>query len=191
MTIELTGDWDKGLAFDVHTLSSTYLGVDGAGYAHWDTQRTEMGELLYRLKYHQDTNTIPRIIELLDKIKGIEKFDYIVPIPSTNKVRKIQPVIVIAKALGDKYGVDVLYDLIIKSGRNKELKNEYDPDERIRLLRETMNISDKDSVKGKQILLLDDLYRSGSTLRVATELIYGAGAERVCVLTMTKTRSNR
>lgn len=30
MAIELKGNWNKGLAFDVHTVSSNYLGVDPA-----------------------------------------------------------------------------------------------------------------------------------------------------------------
>ena len=43
-----------------------------------------------------------------------------------------------------------------------------------------------------KILLVDDLYRSGTTLRVATDLLKTTGkAEKVSVLTMTKTRSNR
>jgi len=32
MTIELQGNWAKGMAFDVHTLSSTYLGADEFGH---------------------------------------------------------------------------------------------------------------------------------------------------------------
>lgn len=45
---------------------------------------------------------------------------------------------------------------------------------------------------GKNVLLVDDLYRSGSTLFVATDILYQqAKATGVFVLTMTKTRSNR
>jgi competence protein ComFC len=47
MTIELNGNWDKGLAFDVHSLSSTYLGPNEFGHDQWDTTRTEMGALVH------------------------------------------------------------------------------------------------------------------------------------------------
>ena len=50
LTIKVDGNWDKGLAFDVHTLSSTYLGPDEYGHDLWDTTRTEMGQLIYSLK---------------------------------------------------------------------------------------------------------------------------------------------
>ena len=50
MTIEIEGNWAKGLAFDVHTLSSTYLGPNEFGHDQWENTRSEMGELLYKLE---------------------------------------------------------------------------------------------------------------------------------------------
>ena len=73
-----------------------------------------------------------------------------------------------------------------------ELKNIESPEERRKALQETMRLTEKHDFSGKKILLLDDLFRSGITLEVATNILYNdAKAERVCVLTMTKTRSNR
>ena len=51
MSIELLGNWKKGFAYDVHTLDSVYMGADEFGHDHWKTTRSEMGELVYRLKY--------------------------------------------------------------------------------------------------------------------------------------------
>lgn len=192
MTIELKGNWKKGLAFDVHTLSSTYLGTDDRGHDRWDSQRSEMGELVYRLKYHGDKKAIAKIVALLEKIKGIETMDYIVPVPASNRARGIQPVPAIAEALGAKYSIPVLRDLISKSPGGSQLKNVVDPDERATILRQHMTFTGAHDVKGKRILLLDDLYRSGATLTVATDLLYKKGkVAHVSVLTMTKTRSNR
>ena len=42
MVYQLTGNWNKGLAFDLHTLTSTYLGDDEYGHPHFDNQRSEM-----------------------------------------------------------------------------------------------------------------------------------------------------
>ncbi len=52
MSIELRGNWKRGFACDVHTLDSIYLGVNEFGYDQWENVRSEMGELLYQLKYH-------------------------------------------------------------------------------------------------------------------------------------------
>lgn len=46
----LEGNWHRGLAFDLHTLASRYLGDDAFGRSHFDTERSEMGELVYQLK---------------------------------------------------------------------------------------------------------------------------------------------
>ena len=79
-----------------------------------------------------------------------------------------------------------------KMPSDTEIKNVNNPEERKKTLRETMRLTEKHDFSGKKILLLDDLFRSGITLEVATNILYNdAKAERVCVLTMTKTRSNR
>jgi hypothetical protein len=50
----LAGPWNEGYALDVHTRGSTFLGYDQYGHARFDTMRSPVGELLYRLKYQRD-----------------------------------------------------------------------------------------------------------------------------------------
>lgn len=192
MTIELTGNWKKGFAFDVHTLDSTYLGVDEHGHDRWESTRSEMGQLVYNLKYRHDRAAVEKIVDLLDKIKGIETMDYIVPVPPTNPGRRLQPVTEIARELGRRTGVEVLEGLLLKRPGGPELKNVEDNTERADLLRKSLFLSKDSDVSGKNVLLVDDLYRSGATLSVATELLLEQGkVQAVYVLTMTKTRSRR
>ena len=192
MTIEVKGNWKKGLAFDVHTLSSTYLGPNEFGHDQFDNIRSEMGELVYKLKYQNDRSTLASIVALLDKIKGIDQFDYIIPIPPTDQGRAFQPVTEIALAIGKHHDIEVLTDVLKKKGGGPQLKNVNDPEKRKELLRDSLHIDKGESVAGCNILLVDDLYRSGATLSVATNLLYEeAKANKVCVLTMTKTRSIR
>lgn len=188
----LKGNWKKGVAYDLHTLRSEYLGDDERGHPQFNTTRSDMGELVYRLKYNGDQKALPKIVRLLDAVKGIEKADIIVPVPSSDKSRKVQPVVAIADALGGRRGVTVVHDLLIKTGGGPQLKNVGDPDERMAILREHMTINKPERAKGQKILLVDDLYRSGATLAIATDILYEVGKARsVKVLTMTRTRSNR
>jgi predicted amidophosphoribosyltransferase len=189
MAFDLEGPWNKGKAFALHTLSSTYLGVDEFGHGRWENTRSDMGELVYRLKYQQDRSALPQIVELLDKIGGLETFDLFVPIPPTDKGRKFQPVGEITEALGHRRGVNVRTDILQKKPGGEQLKNVDDPVERERLLRESIYVENGGAVAGKRVLLIDDLYRSGATLAVATQALQKAGASYVGVLTMTKTRS--
>ena len=188
MAINLEGNWKSGKAFDLHTKASTYLGVDEFGHDQFDNVRSEMGELVYQLKYKQ---ALSKIVDLLDGIAGIEGFDFIVPIPATNKKRPFQPVELIALALGERRHVSVASDALTNEGA-EELKGVTDPVARNELLTEAIKLHKPQRFDGRKILLVDDLYRSGSTLRVATALLYAeAHAGQVSVLTMTKTRSNR
>jgi len=149
-----------------------------------------MGELVYQLKYRGDKTVIPKIVELLDSIGGIEKFDYLIPIPATKK-RAVQPVEVIAEALGQRRGVPVLPNYLRNDG-DEELKGITDPVARNELLEKSIKIQGSEDISGKKVLLVDDLFRSGATLTIATSLLYKeAKAEAVSVLTMTRTRSNR
>lgn len=191
MPIELKGNWKKGVAFDVHTLDSIYLGVDEYGHDRWDTTRTEMGQLLYELKYRGDRSAVKKIVDLLNIFKGLETMDCIVPIPATNPHRGIQPVLEIAKELGKRIGVPALEGLLTKKQGGPELKNVDHPDERRKVLKQKLVLAQNKAVTGKNVLLVDDLYRSGATLTAATEILYDAGAKNVYVLTMTKTRSRR
>lgn len=190
MVLTLEGNWKSGKAYDLHTVSSTHLGIDEFGHDRFDNKRSEMGELVYKLKYQADPKVVEKIVALLDGIGGIEKFDFLIPIPPTKKNRPVQPVALIATALGKRRKVPVL-DCLKNSG-NEELKGVSDPLVRVELLKEALSLTSEKQLQGKKVLLVDDLYRSGSTLRIATDLLYGAGkAAQVSVLTMTKTRSNR
>lgn len=192
MNFRLVGNWKKGLACDLHTLDSTYLGEDDYGKKHWDTKRSEMGQLVYDLKYCNNKSAIAKIIDLIhQKIKGFEKIDIIVPIPSTKMDRLFQPVEEIAKALGAYHKIEVINALTKEAG-GTELKNVDDPEVRKELLEKSMKLAGKYDFFGKKVLLLDDLFRSGATLMAATKILYEqANAETVYVLTMTKTRSKQ
>jgi predicted amidophosphoribosyltransferase len=191
MGYKLEGNWKQGIAFDIHTVSSTYLGQDEFGHNIYDTTRSEMGELVYQLKYKHDESVVEEIVNLLLNIKGFDKMNCIVAVPPSNLERTHQPVFSIAIALGAKLNIPVYLDCLVKKS-NQELKNIIDSTQRYNLLKQSIQISKKYQLSNQNVLLVDDLYRSGSTLRVATELLYNnCNVKNVYVLTMTKTRSNR
>ena len=47
--MRIPGRWREGYVLDYHTLDSTYLGDDEYGHPMFDTKRSDVGELLYRL----------------------------------------------------------------------------------------------------------------------------------------------
>jgi predicted amidophosphoribosyltransferase len=71
----------------------------------------------------------------------------------------------------------------------KQLKDAFDYHERITLLENVHNVTST-VVRGKSVLLVDDLYRSGATLNAVTEALHTKGkASAVFAFAPTRTRS--
>lgn len=192
--MRIPGSWKEGYVLDYHTVSSQFLGHDQFGHPQFETKRSEIGELLYKLKYKLDQSAIESIVETAAhfarafiKARNLS-LDFIIPAPPSRE-RDFQPVFEITKQLGAALGIPLINDCINKIKDTPELKDVYDYEERTKLLEGAYSIA-PDSIKGKNILLFDDLYRSGATLNAITSILYSTGkAANVYVLALTRTRS--
>ena len=63
--MEIKGNWDKGFVLDFHVLSSTPIGENIYGHMEFDTVRTELGELVYQLKYRGRYENVDKILDLI------------------------------------------------------------------------------------------------------------------------------
>lgn len=191
--IKLSNNWFEGFALDLHTLSSEFSGYDEFGHEFFDTKRSAIGELLYRLKYKSDKSSLKEILDVTVnflnnkwKISGI--LDGILPVPPSIS-RTFQPVIEIARGISSKLQVPLYEGFLIKVKETPELKNVSDYQKRLELLTDTFATKNL-SLEGKNVLLLDDLYRSGATFNAITRVLYEKGmVNKVYVLALTKTRS--
>ena len=188
--MRIPGRWREEFALDHHTLSSTFLGDDEFGHPMFETTRSEIGDLLYRLKYRTDESVVHDIIdaavELLSAWRpGIE---VVVPVPAS-RTRSVQPVLVLGSAMAKRLGIPFASECVSKSHEVPELKNVHDFDERTRLLAGAHTV-DRTHVQGRRVLLFDDLYRSGATMNAVAGALYDQGGVLdVFALTVTKTRS--
>jgi len=116
------------------------------------------------------------------------RFDALVPVPPSNKARKRQPVIAVAKALSDVLGVPVCEGCVTKTKSTAQLKDVFDFAKRTEILTGAFTV-DVAKTTGKRLLLFDDLYRSGATVNAITTLLLTTGAAgAVYLLTLTQTR---
>ena len=188
---KILGKWRDGYSLDLHTLSSTFIGHDEFGNPRFDTRRSEIGELLYKLKNKADQSSVPEIVEAVKTLmeEWNPTVDILVPVPPSTD-RSVQPVIVLATAISQRLGIP-LADCVRKTRKEQQLKNIYDLDERAKLL-ENLHAVDKSVTRDKSILLFDDLHRSGATMNAITAALYEEGkATDVFALTITRTRSNQ
>jgi competence protein ComFC len=188
---KIYGSWTSGFALDAHTLSSVHVGVNEQGHDVFDTKRSELGELLYRLKYRGDASAANEIVKTAAELvrPSLKKFDLIVPVPPSG-ARAVQPVIIIAQGLGKELGLPVA-DCITTTRPATQLKGVMGAEKRKELLAGLYAV-DATTTKGRNILLVDDLYRSGSTMNAITDVLLGPGkASSVRALAITRTRSNQ
>ncbi|MDX6528402.1 MAG: hypothetical protein QOH41_692 [Blastocatellia bacterium] len=189
---KIRGPWAEGYVLDLHTTSSRVIGYNEFGHAQFDTTYSEVGGLLNRLKYHNDKSTMSELVDAAESFIhdwGIES-SAIVPVPPTKTYRTFQPVLALAGEIANRFKVPMLKSAIRKAKQIPELKNVYDAEERKRLLRGAFE-ANAHAVNGQQILLIDDLYRSGATMSAIAETLLASGASKVYAFAFTQTRTKK
>ena len=166
------------------------IGHNAFGHPVFDTVRSTLGELLYRLKNRGDETVIPEIVDTAATfLKGWGvRIDAVVPVPPSNTSRKRQPVIAVATALSEALGVPLCEACVTKVKSTAQLKDVFDFAKRTEILTGAFSV-DVAKTNGKRLLLIDDLYRSGATVSAIAQLLMTTGAARaVYLLTLTQTR---
>lgn len=154
---KIRGKWTEGYALDLHTTSSTFLGYDGYGHPQFETVRSELGELLYRLKYRADPSAVDSIAETAAeflKEKWNVDVDLIVPVPPSDTSRKRQPVLEVSTAISARTGIGLCLDGVVKVKQTPQLKNVFDFKERVAALEGAFTV-EKAKIQGKSVLLFD------------------------------------
>ncbi|MBI5568142.1 MAG: RecQ family ATP-dependent DNA helicase [Chloroflexi bacterium] len=173
----LKGPWRAGWALDFH---SRYDG---------DTaNRSVVGELVFRYKYGNERQLAPELArrwaELLAAQSELPKFEAVLPVPPSLR-RDFDPVSNLARALAVQLKVPLLENALIKTRVTRPQK------EMTSLAQKRTNVAGafalKSEVRGKCIILIDDLYDSGATLDEAARVLSRGGVTSIVVLTLTKT----
>ncbi|OGC00573.1 hypothetical protein A2V82_01765 [candidate division KSB1 bacterium RBG_16_48_16] len=172
----LTGPWEAGWALGFH---SRFSGSD------WS--RSQVGELAYRLKYQKDTSVLEELVEhaasLFTDHPLLIDVDALVPVPPS-LARTPHPVFQFTRALAQNIRLPV-WPALIKTRQTAPQKEMHT------LAQKRANVAgafavDRD-VRGKRLLVIDDLYDSGATLEEISRELKAKGVKRLCVLTLTRT----
>jgi predicted amidophosphoribosyltransferase len=183
----LHGPWDFGYALDKHTLSSVFIGHNEYGHAEFDTTRSDVGELLFQLKYRHDKAAIEPLADIVAKFladKWEPPIEAIIPVPPSNS-RVVQPVMVVAEALAERIGIPLCKSCVKKTKQTPQLKDITDYDKKREALSDAFTVQ-RQNTAGKNLLLFDDLFDSGATVSSITKALKEQGeAAAVYLLTLT------
>ena len=188
---ELKGNWIAGWALDLHTVSSRY----NESRSSYHTLRTPIGDILYRLKYNREWWLARKLaavaVEFLDEKGILQEIDNIVTIPPSRFRLFFQPVRSIGKRISKLTGLPIETRIIRMAKRLPPMKEIEDFRQRAELVRDMFTVKSR-KLEHKTVLLFDDLYRSGLTLKEGARVLRReAGVKSIYVLTITKTRARR
>ncbi len=189
MAIKISGLWDEGFAIDMYSKSSKFIGEDAFGKKHFDTEYTPSGELLYSMKYNGHNDNSEALAEICAKFisewLADKKVDVILPVPPTKK-RDAQPVFMIAEAVSSITGILYTNEILIKtsSEQAKIAENKDKINGSIIML--------KPAKRKCNILLIDDIYNTGSTANECTRVLKNDPLiDKVYYLAIGKTRDSK
>lgn len=111
--------------------------------------------------------------------------DYVLPVPlhtARLKSRGYNQSYVMAKPFCDKLGLEILDN--VTRIKDTPSQTNLGHKERAENVKDAFAIADKSVVKGKNILIIDDVYTTGATIEALTELMLDCGANAVYGLTL-------
>jgi predicted amidophosphoribosyltransferase len=186
----INGNWDLGYSLDKHVLQSVYLGENQWGHAEFDTTRSEVGEALFLLKYRSDFTQIPVIADQISE--SLSQFFstacLVIPMPAS-KERERQPVREIALKVAENMKIPCLENLLIKNVSTPQMKDIDSRDEKVDTLVKAFALNDVLGDGDYDILIIDDLYDTGSSLEAATKVLKKYSKIRnIYVATVTRKR---
>ena len=181
----IDGPWIEGFVLDRHVISSHPIGYVGE-HMQFETNRSALGELVYQLKYRNgplDDIVDTAVAFISQQWNGA--IDRVVPSPPSLHRTK-QPAFLIAAGVAMALDVPSLAAAVVKAAATAQMKN-VAMHERAPLLSAAIQAG-SDAVQGQRILIVDDLWETGSTLRRVGEVLQQMGASEIRALAMTRTR---
>ena len=143
----------------------------------------KFGEKAYLYK------TFTKIIINNKKIcRFLKLYDIIIPVPmfkSKQSVRGYNQSLLVAREISKQVGIKYLKDTLIKI-KDTKIQSTLDKTSRLNNVKNAFRVQKKDIIKGKKIILLDDIYTTGSTVNECCKKLKQAGAKEILVITIAR-----
>lgn len=115
--------------------------------------------------------------------------DQMIPIPLSRKrmhERGFNQSLVIAESLSQKNGLPINKSTLIRKAHSEKNRSGMDKKAREETVKGAFSIRNAASIKGKTLLIVDDVFTSGATVSSAARVLKDAGAEKIFVLTIAR-----
>lgn len=154
-----------------------------------------IARLIYDLKYAGETTGLETIQKLKNESTVLSDFmtpDLIIPVPlHLQRLRKrgFNQAVLLAKAFFPNEKEKIRFDILIRK-TNTPYQTGLSGKERRQNLKGAFFVKNPEAVAGKNIVLIDDVFTTGSTVNECAKALKQAGAERIDVLTLCRAGNN-
>ena len=158
-------------------------------YSYENSGRTKLGKLIYNFKYKGDTEAGTMLAELLTKLiqTKFTGLDVLTTVPPSAVSRIFQPVQYLSRMVSIQSNLSWESALLFRtklSGGQKRIRSRFAKAKNVANL---FQLKEENKVRGKRILLLDDIYDSGATVNEICRVLKSKGAHYIGVVTLAKT----
>lgn len=151
--------------------------------------RGNVSRAVYQFKYHNKRSYAPVFAEMMaeqyaDWVKR-KQITELIPVPlhaSRKRSRGYNQAELLAEELGKRWGLPVRKNVVFRIKKTKRQK-ELNDRERAQNLKNAFGVSAKWS-PGKSVLIIDDIYTTGSTIHHLAKILKMAGVQKVYFLTI-------
>lgn len=185
--------FQKSAACDDHLCGDCILSAFSFDSARSATDHSGIvRDRIHQLKFGGQLRFVPPLVELLERIlveEGcVNGVNLLVPVPLHVKrlgQRGFNQAGVLTRALGEKLSFPVSFDALARKLWT-DPQTRLNRRERLENVKGAFDVRDKSSVKGRNILLVDDVFTTGTTLSECARTLKAGGAAEVHALTVTR-----
>lgn len=137
----------------------------------------------------ENAKALANWLKLAGKDIFSEGADLIIPVPlhyTRMLKRKYNQSALLARHLGKLTNIKVDYTSVIRHKKTKP-QVEFSGHARVQNVKGAFEVKKPDNIKGKRIILIDDVFTTGSTLKECSKALYKAKAKSVDFLTVSRT----
>ena len=149
-------------------------------------------KLILEYKFNEKSFLYKMIADIFIKnekiFENIKKYDTIIPVPISRKrftERGYNQCELIAKELAKKVNLELLNNCLIKT-KNIIEQSKLSKEERTKNIQNVYKLKNKNLILNKKILLLDDIYTTGSTVNECSKILRQGEPEKIGVLVIAK-----
>lgn len=120
--------------------------------------------------------------------ENIKNYDTIIPVPISKKRQKergYNQSLLIARKIAEKTNLELMNNCLIKT-KNIIEQSKLNKEDRLQNIYGVYELTNRQLIENKKILLIDDIYTTGSTVNECSRILRKANPEKIGVLVLAK-----